>query len=137
VQGRSLTGLLRRPSGALAVARAAEAPPVISERVAPSGIEVNPAIREGAAVISGDYKLIHNRVRNPGVPEYELYDLAADAREQTNLAAGKPEVVARLAHILEAFHKSALQARLKPDSEAAAGMSPEQLERLRALGYIK
>jgi len=137
VQGRSLAALLRRPSGALAVARAAEAPPAISERAAPSGIDRDPAVRESAAILSGDYKLIHNRARRAGVPEFELYDLAADPREQTNLAAGKPEVVARLARVLEAWHKSALQARLKPDSEAAGSMSPEQLERLRALGYIK
>src|SRR5262245_52185467 len=137
VQGRSLASLLR-PKGREALAHAASEVPVISEKAAPSGIEsVDPDLREAAAITSGGYKLIHNRKRKPGLPEYALYHVAVDPREQTDLAARHPDIVARLARVLDAWHKSALQARLKPDSDAAATMTPDQIERLRALGYIK
>jgi hypothetical protein len=53
------------------------------------------------------------------------------------VAAEHPEVVARLVRDLDAWRKTAEAARLKPDSEAEKGMSKEELERLRALGYIQ
>jgi hypothetical protein len=53
------------------------------------------------------------------------------------VAAANGEVVARLARVLEAWKRAARSARLKPDDELAKELSPEQLETLRSLGYVK
>ena len=54
-----------------------------------------------------------------------------------DLAEKNAEVVERLAKQLEAWHREALAARLEPDDSATEGMTPEELERLRSLGYIQ
>jgi len=46
-------------------------------------------------------------------------------------------VVERLSKQLEGWKRMATQARLKPDSDETKGMTAEQLERLRSLGYVK
>ena len=51
------------------------------------------------AVIDGKWKLIRTELRKAGpnhVPAWELYDLAADRNETTDLAAQKPDEVKRL-----------------------------------------
>jgi arylsulfatase len=58
----------------------------------------------------------------------ELYDLGADPRETTNLAAGKPEVVARLRAELE---QNRPEVRLGEKADLGDGTR----DRLRALGY--
>jgi hypothetical protein len=67
-------------------------------------------------------------------PGVRLVDEFADARIDS---ASEPEVVERLRKMLEDWHRFALSARLPTDGEAAAGMSSEQLERLRSLGYVQ
>jgi hypothetical protein len=54
-----------------------------------------------------------------------------------NLAAENPEVVKRLSTLLEDWHKFAESARLPADGEITEGMSSEELERLRSLGYVQ
>jgi hypothetical protein len=39
--------------------------------------------------------------------------------------------------MLEGWHRMATQAQLKSDADATKGMTAEQLERLRSLGYVK
>lgn len=87
--------------------------------------------------MSGPWKLIHNTVRPPGRPEFELFDRTKDLLDRTDIAAAYPDRVARLARELEAWKKSAEAARLKPDSERTQSLRPEELERLRALGYVQ
>jgi hypothetical protein len=53
------------------------------------------------------------------------------------VAAQHPDVVARLARELQAWRRMAEAARLTPDSALAATVSAEELERLRALGYVQ
>lgn len=62
-------------------------------------------------------------------PRPELYDLARDPGETTDLASSRKDDVARLAAAL-----AALRARERPVTRAAA--APEVAERLRALGYV-
>lgn len=84
-------------------------------------------------IVDGRYKLI-TRIQGPS----ELYDLTADPGETTNLAASKPDVVARLTQLLEAFRarNRALHAtRTFPASDRAS--TEAELEALRALGYIE
>jgi hypothetical protein len=45
--------------------------------------------------------------------------------------------VKRLAELLDGWYKIANAARLAPDSTTREGLSQEQLERLRSLGYIQ
>ena len=66
-------------------------------------------------------------------PQPELYDLAADPDEKTNLAAGQNATVAVL--------KDKLQQRLKihpfdNTHEKDSHLSPDAAEKLRALGYV-
>ena len=61
----------------------------------------------------------------------ELYDLAADPGERTNLAAAEPDLAARLGAVID-------RRLAGGDGEARAPMpdDPETLERLKALGYL-
>ena len=44
---------------------------------------------------------------------------------------------ARLSKSLAGWKQMAQAAKLKPDSEATKNLSPEQLQRLRSLGYVR
>ena len=56
----------------------------------------------------------------------------------TDLASQKPEVVERLAHAAPCLAQGRRSGpTLKPDAEAASSLSRDELERLRALGYIQ
>lgn len=131
MQGRSL-------AAALAAGGPSSLPPrpAISEKFARSGA-VNADEIAATAVFSGDWKLIENQSPHPGKPPYELFDHRQDPLDSKNVADQHPDVVQRLAKELAAWRAMATAARLKPDGAGAAAMSPEELERLRALGYVQ
>jgi arylsulfatase A-like enzyme len=142
LQGQSLMPLLTAASGGNAGAVSAADSgwrnrPVIMEKIPDGTAEEFPNTIEATAIIDGQWKLIHNRAGAADRPEYELFDVANDPFDQKNLAGENPEVVKRLAKAIEGFRSMAAAARLKPDTEATDKMSPEQLQRLRSLGYIK
>ena len=135
MQGRSLLPFVSVEESAVAawVPR-----PSFSEKAPTSGRAAPPpAETESYAVIDDDWLLIHNRARDDATPEFELYDVAGDPLNLTNVADGQTEVVERLAREIDRWHRIAEQARLPDDAEATAGLSQEQLERLRSLGYIR
>jgi arylsulfatase A-like enzyme len=139
IQGQSLRPLLGPDGRGGAVAAAGsdwKRRPVIAEKQPQDGSD-HPRQTECYAIVDGNWKLIHNVVRPPERPEYELFDFYKDPLDQQNLAAEHPDVVERLSKQLEGWKRMATQARLKPDSEDTKGMSAEQLERLRSLGYVK
>jgi arylsulfatase len=141
LQGQSLAPLVQRPSnagtrGTVAAANGWRQRPVIAEKQ-PMGQPGHPAETESYAIIDGTWKLIHNKVRPPERPEFELFDAVGDPLDQVNVAEQHPDVVKRLAKALDGWHSMAAAAKLKPDSEAVGNMTPEQLQRLRSLGYIK
>ncbi|MGH9339933.1 MAG: hypothetical protein ACRD1R_10200 [Acidobacteriota bacterium] len=70
------------------------------------------------------------------MPEFELYDHVKDPLDQHDLAAQNPEVVQRLKAELDDWRKAALAAQL-PEADSTEGLSREELERLRSLGYIQ
>jgi arylsulfatase A-like enzyme len=112
--------------------------PAVSEKA--STVDAGgPAPRdtESFAIVSDGWKLIHNTKRHQGDPEFELYRHDQDPLDQADLSAEHPELVARLAHDLQAWQSRAARARLKPDEASAQTMSKEDLERLRSLGYIQ
>ncbi len=94
-----------------------------------------PRDRTSDALIDGEWKLIQHRTA--GAPPYELYDWRRDPLNQTDLAGRHPEVVARLGETLAAWRRSVEAARLPADAQAAAALAPEEIERLKSLGYLR
>jgi arylsulfatase A-like enzyme len=137
-QGQSLRPLLVKPGGAGAVSAESgwRRRPLVAERQPMGGTE-HPRADESYAIMDGGFKLVHNVLRPPEKPEFELFDFMADPHDRKNIAAEQKETVARLSRELEAWKKMAKAARLPPDSETTKGMSAEQLEQLRSLGYVK
>jgi arylsulfatase len=139
-QGRSLWPLVTGTANAGTVRAEGRftARPAISEKNVTTVAAGAPPPRdtESFAVVLGGFKLIHNTKHAAGRPEYELFDHRGDPGDRKDVAAEHPDVVGRLSRELEAWHRKAQAARLKPDA-AGEGMSSEELERLRALGYIQ
>lgn len=75
------------------------------------------------------YGLMRGSQKYIDLPIPELYDLRADPRELTNLAASRPGDVARLRSLLLDLRRS------DPGLQAVVEESEEARERLRALGY--
>jgi hypothetical protein len=76
-------------------------------------------------------------VRNGSQPEFELFDRDSDLLDQKNVADQHPDIVKRLSKDLQLWKQKAASVKLKPDSDSTANMSPEEIERLRSLGYIQ
>jgi arylsulfatase A-like enzyme len=139
LQGQSLRPLLGTDGRGGQVAAAGSGwkrRPVIAEKQ-PQGGSGHPLETESYAIMDGNWKLVHNVARPPEMAEFELFDFYKDPLDQKNVASAHPDVVERLGKTLDAWHRMALQAKLKPDSEDTKGMTAEQLERLRSLGYVK
>jgi arylsulfatase A-like enzyme len=92
---------------------------------------------DSRAVVAEGFKLIHNLLGLPGIPEWELFDHVKDPWNRVNIAAEKPEIVKRLSILLEDWHKFAEAARLPSNEKAIEGMDSDELERLRSLGYVQ
>ena len=67
----------------------------------------------------------------------KLYDLKADPGEKTNLASARPADVTRLRAALDARYAQGKALGAKFGATAPASLTPEQVEALRALGYIE
>ena len=135
LQGRSLLPLLRAVTDpeAVWVPR-----PAFSEKaITTGGAAPTPQDTESYSVTDDEWLLIHNATRAVGAPEYELYDLARDPRNATNVADQHGDVVDRLGREIERWRRVAETARLPEDNDSAEGLSQEELERLRSLGYIR
>ena len=83
--------------------------------------------RELQGISTAAWKVVDNR-RNSGVPRFEVYRIAGDPHERMNVANGAPILIG---YVRERLRSAAL-ARPAPGPE----VSPEQLERLKALGYV-
>jgi arylsulfatase A-like enzyme len=138
IQGRSLVPLLDAgaPGGASKPAWTPR-PAVTEKRPERDPNSPTRGDRTSTALALDGYKLIHNSERAPGVPEYELYDARDDPLDQRDLAAEKPEVVERLRAALDAWRARVAEVRLEPESASPESLTPEELERLRSLGYVQ
>jgi arylsulfatase A-like enzyme len=153
IQGRSFLPLLMSARPRPAIPGAAQASPGEEETPEALAWRDRPAITEKAAItdVGGPpprdtealaitldgWKLIHNTKRPDGVPEFELYDERVDPLNLADVAAAHPEIVERLGKDLDAWRAKAAAAKLKPDAEASKSLSPEELQRLRSLGYVQ
>jgi arylsulfatase A-like enzyme len=136
-QGQSLVPLLRAGEDSASAWRPR---PAISEKAITNpakGAAPAPHDTEAFAIVEGGWKLIHHTVRPDGSPEFELFDFAKDPLNLHDVAAANPEVVQRLAKLVAGWRQMARAARLKPDTESIKGLSQEQLQRLRSLGYVR
>ena len=104
-----------------------------SGRVSPTDVEPD----ESFAIALDGWKLVHHPKRPAGRPQFELYDRRQDPLDQKDVAAQHPEIVERLQKELAAWRKRAESMKVKRDSELAGTLSAEELERLRALGYVQ
>jgi arylsulfatase A-like enzyme len=95
-----------------------------------------PMDTEAFAVVDGGWKLVRNTIRPRGGPEAELYDVRSDPFDLHDVAAQHPEIVARLGREIDAWHAKAAAAR-RPAETTPKDLSPEEIDRLRSLGYVQ
>jgi arylsulfatase A-like enzyme len=81
------------------------------------------------SVRQGRHKLVYES--KAGV--HALYDLETDPHEQRDVSAAHPELTARLMETLQQRRSSY---SLEPPIESRVDLSSEDIERLRALGYL-
>jgi arylsulfatase A-like enzyme/Flp pilus assembly protein TadD len=74
-----------------------------------------------------------NRFHYIDAPQPELYDVVADPEEKNNLAAQQTATVAVLKDKLQALLRERPYA---PVVDSSSGLSPDALDKLRALGYV-
>ena len=75
--------------------------------------------RGNSAVLRhGDWKI----VRNPGSREFELYDLAKDLAETTNLAASNPDKRLELQRLWEEWNQQNVPPLFEPPRRGRGGM---------------
>ena len=147
IQGQSLTGLMAaaRDVGGESESGLAESAANYGWRPRGAFSEKNlteqtggpqPLNTESFAVIHDGWKLIHNTVRIDEGPEYELFNHRKDPLDQNNLAEQRPEILERLKVKLEERLALARASPL-PEADSTEGISDEELQRLRSLGYIQ
>jgi choline-sulfatase len=107
----------------------ADRPVVFAESCRPWAIEKQQRggwrnLRKATAARLGDLKLI----ATPYQDKLELYDLAHDPAERTNLASQRPADVKVLAEAIEAWRGGAVDIAV-PDAE--------NMEQIKALGYVE
>jgi len=137
LQGQSLVPLLAA-EGDVATRERWQSRPAFSERVRQGNRSASAETEvDSFAIVTEGWKLIHNVLKPDDFPEYELFDHHNDPLNLKDLAPENPEVVERLSQQLEQWHEQALAARLPSDEEFKGGLSAQELERLRSLGYIR
>jgi arylsulfatase A-like enzyme len=93
------------------------------------------AVKKGAeqkAVYVGDWKVIVGADNTPPM----LYNIAADPLEQNDLATGSPDKVKPLADLVQ--RQVDQNRRMAPGERPPdVPLSPDQIERLKSLGYVE
>ena len=83
------------------------------------------------SVIRGDVKLMHDRAAD----RFELYDLASDPKEMTDLSQARSELLLEMKAELNAVHDAARAAGSRTAEIGKA--SAEEAEMLKDLGYVE
>jgi len=81
------------------------------------------------SVRRGPYKLVYESK----VDHYALYDLASDPGERHDVSDAHPELTAELIEVMRERYRDYTP---EPSPENQVKLPPEDLERLRALGYV-
>ena len=133
-QGQSLLPLIVDPDGVSdfgAIRRAA-----FSERIVAPAISFMGLPHDSYSIVLDGWKLVQNENQAEDWPEFELYDHVKDPLNLDDVAGDHPDIVANLATELSTWREWAVSLRPPPDTEAIQDMSPEEIARLRSLGYI-
>jgi len=93
--------------------------------------------RIATALELGGWKLVERRARPADLPTLELYETASDPLDGTDVAAANPEKVRELAAALAAWRTETARTKLEIVAPSDAATTPEELERLRSLGYVQ
>ena len=89
------------------------------------------------ALISGEWRLIHNSfIPAKDRPEYELFNHRQDPLNLQNVAEEHSEIVERLKNELSKWREAAVSAMLEEEN-STEGMTPQEIERLKSLGYVQ
>jgi arylsulfatase A-like enzyme len=135
MEGSSYAGVLRGEE--------AKRSPVFCEATQPWGeaFESHPVWRNAnkpRCVRTSGWKLIHRPLAarsQPAIPEWELYDLTADPREEKNLLEGDSDGVTNVVKGLKAA-LAAWEAQAKP-LDSSLEMSDHSTKALKDLGYVR
>ncbi len=112
--------------------------PAFSERKRmPSRRERAPYDVDQYSVVWDGWKLVRNVDPPEGHPEYELYNHVEDPINHHDVSAAHPEIVERLKEQLADRLRYAEARKLPSDEDAIEGLSPDELRRLRSLGYVR
>jgi arylsulfatase A-like enzyme len=137
-QGQSLMPLIAPSAEGASRWRAR---PAFTQRFRSDAQIANPLfdMPDAYSVIDGHWKLVRNVWRPEGspLPEFQLFDHAADPLDQTDLAAANPDVVERLDALLDDWVSYAQAARIVDDDTALENMSEAERKQLESLGYLQ
>jgi arylsulfatase A-like enzyme len=100
---------------------------------APGGAAQNVTTGDYFPVYRGVRRGRHKLVVEQGSGTHALYDLSEDPAERQDISEREPELTAELLAVLQARHADTGE---EPSPEDEVELSPEDLERLRALGYV-
>lgn len=93
------------------------------------------------SVRTGRHKLIHTNARAKGrnglpvVEAYELYDLREDPTEQNNIYNASSTLAKTLSEKLQTWRISTIETAGGEETRPKVKLTPEEIERLRSLGY--
>lgn len=110
--------------------------PAVTETIATAPRALPEDRARWSSLIDGDWKLVRIEPEDGSEVVLELFDRTTDPYDQNDVSDAHPEVVERLDEALAAWRQRAEAARLASDEELAEGLSAEELERLRSLGYV-
>ena len=125
-QGRSLSGLMRGSAATSADGVWAETHHTLDD-------SHKLTMRQGP----NGKKIIVSRHQERSDTSVEVYDLAQDPREQKDLAGDEPSWVKRALQQVESFLARAAERRKSAAPTPPVELTPDQLDKLRALGYAR
>ncbi len=138
--GQSLVPLMTSPeSGPTGVQAAGwSSRPAITEKLAGDSVGAPPPrdIEQTAIIYEGWKLIVSTRKNSEDLPHFELFRQPDDPLDQENLADQRPQVVERLKGMMAQWREVALAGQL-PEEDSTIGMSQEELQRLKSLGYIQ
>ena len=141
MQGRSLLPLIMAAAEAGATDNVREAAIEMGWRIEPA-VSENVTVGEdklrATGLLSGEWRLIHNTFipEDDERPEYELFNHEQDPLNLENLAADRPDIVEQLKAELADWRESVKSSQLSRENPTE-DMSPEEVERLKSLGYVQ
>ena len=136
VQGQSLLPHVAGPEDPTALGWVERAAFSERKRIASRRERADYDVDQYSVVLDG-WKLVQNVAPPEGMAEFELYDHAKDPLNHDEVAEGHPDIVERLKAELASRLRYAEARVLPSDADAAEGLSPQELQRLRSLGYIR